>query len=622
MTAANNHGEKVPEKSLKYPKSVFFIISNEFCERYSFFGLRKILSLYLRNALHFRESEAVSIYHGFMFFNFAFPILGGILADSYIGKYQTIAYSSIVHTVGNLTVALASTPWISSSRIFTFVGLILVATGAGLMKPCISTLGGEQFVLPQQAKQMATFFSVFYFTISIGSLLASIVSPILRQDVKCLEQPSCYPLAFGVPAFLMFLALVLFVCGKPWYMMKEPEGNILVGAMKCIFYALRKKLSCAKLAEKPSYWLDYAKDKFDQRLLKDTREMIRLLPTFIPVPLYWALSEQQGSSWIFQASQMDGVVPNWFTIKPDQLGLLSPLFVVILIPIFEISVYPMLGKMGVKSPLQYITTGALTCACAFLMSSYVEYRLEPSYAKLPAPGLGQLRIFNGLPCQVELDPPIHGRYLIPPLGALQWTDIQVNGTRFLQEKLVLNLGLPCNDTHMPLNWTEEILLFEERGSSYILGVSGEVADIKRVPGFDDVSKSLTNAPRIRVIHNLDGPLTLTNQYKDTFKFQLLTSQLATPLSEITTGRYQIMFGSKKILSDLIIESGGVYTLVLQKVHSKIVGKLHTITQPAQLHILWMVPQIIVMAISEIFFSVTYLSFTFNEVKHLIQLTIL
>ncbi|XP_072161419.1 peptide transporter family 1-like [Bemisia tabaci] len=116
MTAAYNHGEKVPEKSLKYPKSVFFIISNEFCERYSFFGLRKILSLYLRNALHFRESEAVSIYHGFMFFNFAFPILGGILADSYIGKYQTIAYSSIVHTVGNLTVALASTPWISSSR--------------------------------------------------------------------------------------------------------------------------------------------------------------------------------------------------------------------------------------------------------------------------------------------------------------------------------------------------------------------------------------------------------------------------------------------------------------------------------------------------------------------------
>ncbi|XP_072161359.1 peptide transporter family 1-like [Bemisia tabaci] len=115
-----------------------------------------------------------------------------------------------------------------------------------------------------------------------------------------------------------------------------------------------------------------------------------------------------------------------------------------------------------------------------------------------------------------------------------------------------------------------------------------------------------------MIHNLDGPLTLKNQYEDIFKLQLMASQLATPLSEITTGRYQIMFGSTKILSDLLIESGGVYTLVLQKVHSKIVGNLHTITPPAQLHILWMVPQIIVMAISEIFFSVTYLSFTFNE----------
>lgn len=89
---------------------------------------------------------------------------------------------------------------------------------------------------------------------------------------------------------------------------------------------------------------------------------------------------------------------------------------------------------------------------------------QPSYAQLPAPGQGQLRIFNGFPCQVELDPPISGRNFIAPLGSLQWTDIPVNGSRSISETFVLNSGLPCRKIPMLKNWTTDIQIFEEQVS--------------------------------------------------------------------------------------------------------------------------------------------------------------
>lgn len=81
--------------------------------------------------------------------------------------------------------------------------MFLTAIGAGLLRPILSTFGGEQFVLPQQAKQLATYFSIFYFSCQVGPVFAAITSPIIRRDVKCFGQKSCYPLAFGIPAIVM-----------------------------------------------------------------------------------------------------------------------------------------------------------------------------------------------------------------------------------------------------------------------------------------------------------------------------------------------------------------------------------------------------------------------------------
>lgn len=146
-------------------------------------------------------------------------------------------------------------------REFSMVGLAIIAFGTGGIKPCVSAFGGDQFVRPQQDKQLEQFFSVFYFAINAGSLISTFVTPILREDVHCFGEESCYSLAFGLPAVLMVIAignlfflifsisffmycfqfLVVFVCGKPLYKIKLPEGNIMGDFVKCIWVCFRFK---------------------------------------------------------------------------------------------------------------------------------------------------------------------------------------------------------------------------------------------------------------------------------------------------------------------------------------------------------------------------------------------
>lgn len=87
------------------------------------------------------------------------------------------------------------------------LGLALVAFGSGGIKPCVAAFGGDQFKLPEQAAQMTTFFSIFYFAINCGSLISSTITPILRHDVSCFGEDDCFPLAFGVPGILMILSI-------------------------------------------------------------------------------------------------------------------------------------------------------------------------------------------------------------------------------------------------------------------------------------------------------------------------------------------------------------------------------------------------------------------------------
>lgn len=158
--------------------------------------------------MDFTESDSKIIYHTFTMLVYFFPLLGAILSDSWLGKFRTIFYVSIIYACGNILLALAAAEPVGLPQIpFSMVGLVLIALGTGGIKPCVSAFGGDQFTLPQQALQLAAFFSMFYFSINAGSLISTFLTPVLREDVHCFGENHCYPLAFAVPGVLMVISI-------------------------------------------------------------------------------------------------------------------------------------------------------------------------------------------------------------------------------------------------------------------------------------------------------------------------------------------------------------------------------------------------------------------------------
>ena len=281
---------------------------------------------------------------------------------------------------------------------FSLIGLALIAIGTGGIKPCVSAFGGDQFKLPEQERQLQTFFSVFYFAINSGALISTFVTPILRQDVKCFGDDTCYSLAFGVPAFLMLAATVILVIGKPMYVMKPPQGNILTKVFGSIWVGIKGKLTSNENRE---HWLDHAREKYGRYLVEDVKLLLKVLCMYIPLPVFWALFDQLGSRWTFQATRMDGAVGSYI-IKPDQMQLANALFILVLIPVFDAIVYPFCAKFNfLTRPLQRMTIGGILTASAFLLSGFLELELEKTYDHVPAVGQSHLHLMNAIDCPMK-----------------------------------------------------------------------------------------------------------------------------------------------------------------------------------------------------------------------------
>ena len=125
----------------------------------------------------------------------------------------------------------------------TVIGLLLIGLGSGGIKPCVAAFGGDQFKIPEQAKQLATFFSFFYFSINAGSLISTSLTPILREDVHCFGDLDCFSLAFGVPGVLMVVSIAVFIFGRVLYTVKKPTGNVIVLVSKCVIVSVLNSLN-------------------------------------------------------------------------------------------------------------------------------------------------------------------------------------------------------------------------------------------------------------------------------------------------------------------------------------------------------------------------------------------
>ena len=189
----------------------------------------------------------------------------------------------------------------------------------------------------------------------------------------------------------MLLSLVIFLLGKPLYKILEPKGNVIVNVSKCISHAIYKKMRTKGV--KREHWLDCADDEYDRSFINDIKSAFQVMKLFLPIPIFWALFDQQGTRWTMQARRMNGEIGN-FILQPDQMQVVNPLLVLTFIPLFEVCIYPLMNKIGLRTPLRKLTIGGLLASLSFFVSAIVELELEKTDPVLPSTGLAQLRLFN------------------------------------------------------------------------------------------------------------------------------------------------------------------------------------------------------------------------------------
>jgi len=347
----------------QFPKQTKYIIGNEACERFSYYGMRSILVVFMIQHLKMATEDAKAAYHLFASAVYLLPLLGGWLADRYFGKYRTIFWLSLIYCLGHLALSAAENPWAF------FIGLGLIALGSGGIKPCVSAFVGDQFSTQNQ-HLLSKVFDIFYWSINFGSFFATLLIPVMLVKFG----PS---VAFAIPGLLMGLATLIFWMGRKDYVQVLPSQEKKQATFsEMLFYVV---LNGRRRKSGEGFW-SVALERFSREEVEGAQAVSAIVKVFATVSVFWALFDQNASSWVLQAQAMKteflGV-----HIEPAQIQALNPILVMILIPIFGSIIYPGLQRMGIHmSPLRKMSVGMVLAGVSFVMVGVLQGFLDSGHS--------------------------------------------------------------------------------------------------------------------------------------------------------------------------------------------------------------------------------------------------
>ncbi|MBT8036043.1 MAG: POT family MFS transporter [Verrucomicrobiae bacterium] len=335
------HYRTSPSSTTGMPSGIPHIVGNETAERFSFYGMKAVLAVFMIKYLHLMNdtpgtamttAEATEKIHTWVGWVYLTPFFGALLADIFLGKYRTIIILSLVYCVGHAALAFMGTQ--GDARWWMTAGLMLIALGSGGIKPCVSAHVGDQFG-PGNSHLLAKIFNWFYFSINLGAMLSALLTPWLMEWYG----PH---LAFGVPGVLMALATLVFWMGRNRFI------HVPAGGMRFL-----------KDLGKKETW----------------KTLLFLAPLYLFLAIFWSLFDQTGTTLIFQAQDMDRNLlgTHWL---PSQLQSLNSLFVLAFIPIFTYLIYPAISKIWKLTPLRKIGIGLFVMVIGFSVVAVTQTLID------------------------------------------------------------------------------------------------------------------------------------------------------------------------------------------------------------------------------------------------------
>ncbi len=331
--SVNKYFDK-PIQTKELPKGIPYIIANEAAERFSFYGMKAILVVYMTQYLHITQGEinlseenAKVYFHLFSSAVYFFPVIGALISDIFFGKFKTIIFLSIVYCLGHFVLA------VDPSKLGLVIGLSLIAIGSGGIKPCVSAHVGDQFG-QTNSFLLSKVYGWFYISINLGAFISTLLIP------YCLKHYSAH-VAFGIPGLFMLLATLFFWMGRFKFIHIKPEKKILKELVK----------------------------------KKNIKLIFKLSSIFIFVSFFWCLFDQTGSSWILQAEKMDR---NFLGIEwlSSQVIAANPIMILLFTPLFFYYLYPQINKFIDLNSINKIIIGFFLTAISFLIITIIQYWID------------------------------------------------------------------------------------------------------------------------------------------------------------------------------------------------------------------------------------------------------
>ena len=327
MTDADTPPSEREDQNGHFPPQIKYIIGNEVCERFSYYGMLGILELYLVKRMNMTGDAATTTQHLFATAVYFLPLVGGWLADRWLGRYSTILFISLFYCMGHATLAI-----FEGNLTGLYVGLGLIAIGAGGIKPCVSAFVGDQFN-PSQHHLLTKVYGWFYFAINLGAAAAFFIITKIHINWG-------YGWAFGVPGLAMGAATLLFWLGRKKYVRVPPE-----------------KETRTTPEEKAA----------------NRKTLLRIAIVFLPTSMFWTLYNQTSSTWVLQGAAM---TPFHF-VTAETMQIAGSLLVMIWTPILTLGIYPIAERLGWRpTTLRRMGAGMFLAAGAFAVSGLVQARMD------------------------------------------------------------------------------------------------------------------------------------------------------------------------------------------------------------------------------------------------------
>ena len=314
------------------PRGLDLLFFTEMWERFSYYGMRGFLILYLTAAtasggLGFTDEKGAHVYALYVSSVWLTPLVGGWLADRFLGQYRSVLLGGMVIALGHFTLALKALP-------FFYTGLALIVAGTGLLKPNVSTLVGSLYDEGDRRRDAG--FSVFYMGINLGGFIGILAAGALAQKVD-------WHVGFAAAGVGMTLGLIQYVLGRGRLRVALDRLGARPGAGKAV------ETSSAAAALTAAEW----------------KRIAAVFVFFIFAALFWGAYEQAGSTLNLFADRYTRLAVLGFTIPSSWLQAVQPVFVIVLAPVVA-WLWVRLGSREPSIPAKFAI--ALLCAgLAFLL---------------------------------------------------------------------------------------------------------------------------------------------------------------------------------------------------------------------------------------------------------------